>query len=498
MTGGGSTRSSDAGGLLISPRPASRPLRIGVVGGGITGLAAAHRAIELGDRLPHGVNVTLLDAGPRLGGIAETLHVDEFLVETGADSFITSKPWAVDLCRRLGLEQCLIPTNERHRRSLVLCRGRVVPVPEGFVLLAPTRIRPVLRSSILSLRGRLRLLGELIVPAGEPRHDESLADFVRRRFGSETLERLVQPLVGGIYTSDPEKLSLQATLPRFPELEQRYGSVIRGTLKTDRSITEISGARYGQFVTLRDGISELLGQLQRRLESAAEIQLDTRVDRLVCRSQGQLPEWTTIDHRDRVRDFDRVILCLPAFRAANLVRELSAETADLLAGIEYASSAIIVTAHDEVDVAHALDAFGLVVPEIEGRRVLAVSFASRKFPGRAPDGAVLLRTFVGGAMHPEVLEDDDEHLTQLARDELSSLLGVTGEPRLARVFRCERAMPQYHVGHQDRVARIEQWVGSLRGIELAGNAYRGVGLPDCIHSGESAAERSVGLGRADG
>ena len=536
---------------IDSLQPAA-PQRIAIIGGGLAGLAAAHRLSELARERGTNIAVTLFERGPRLGGVIGTERVGGYLIDTGADSFLTNKPAAVNLCGRLGIADRLVPTAAQHRGALVLFDGRPQPVPEGFQLMSPTAIWPMLVSPILSPWGKLRMAMEYFVPPRpvpsvactfpqpstlnpQPLHDESLASFVRRRFGREALERLVQPLVGGIYTSDPEKLSLAATMPRFLEMERDHGSLLAATLfareKTasrqstanshssgsspqDGSATDTksSGARYGLFAGLAGGMEDLLSALRSRVEASCEVRLNAPVARIVSESQpgSKAPLTLTLSPEDggegtrnlpvagqcyRIElangsssTFDAVLVATASYRAAGLLGDLDRELAILLGEIEYASSALVVTGHRLTDVAHPLNAFGLVIPQRERRKILAVSFSSRKFPDRAPDGSVLLRTFVGGALQPELFNLSDEELVSLVRAELADILGVRGEPELARVYRYPRAMPQYHVGHLDRVARIEALTTRHPGLALAGNAYRGVGIPDVIASGESAAE----------
>ncbi|MDB5339048.1 MAG: hemY [Planctomycetaceae bacterium] len=465
------------------------PLRIAIVGGGITGLAAAHRLLELQPTSPS--SVSLYEAGPRLGGLVGTQQIDGYTLELGPDSFITNKPWAVGLCKRLGIEDRLIPTDARYRRSLVLRRGQPVEVPEGFQLMTPAQVWPVLTSSIFSWWGKLRMGCEYFLPAKRDVQDESLGSFVRRRFGQQVLDRLVQPLVGGIYTSDPEKLSLRATLPRFLEMEQQHGSLIRASrsaAKTASANEHASGARYGLFTTLAGGTQELIQALADRVSREVQIHVNAPVTGLqplesggfLLTAQGQPPQ-----------TFDRVILTLPTYRVADLVQPFATEWSRALREIEYASTTIVVSGHRLADVKHPLDAFGLVIPAVEHRRILAVSFTSRKFPNRAPEGHVQLRTFVGGAMQPEYFGISDEETKQLVREELRDLLGVTGTPDFEVVARYPRSMPQYHVGHLERVKRIRELGAQFPGLGLAGSSYDGVGLPDSIHSGEAAAEQAV-------
>lgn len=465
--------------------------RVAVIGGGLSGLAAAHRLQEICRRDGRPLDLVLFETGSRLGGIVGTKQIAGYRVELGADSFITNKPWAVDLCRRLGIEDRLIPTDARFRRSLVLRNGRPLSVPEEFQLLSPVNVAAVLRSPIFSWPGKLRMALEYFLPRGGVDGDESLGHFVRRRFGREALERLVQPLVGGIYTSDPEKLSLRATLPRFLEMEREHGSLIRA-LRRQKAAgrsedATASGARYGLFATPAGGISELVDALVSQVRPGAAVRLETEVARVAPESGRAGFVLETVDgSRD---DFDAVVIALPAYRAAALVSGFAATAAESLNRIEYASTAIVVSGHKLADIKDPLDAFGLVVPAIEKRRILAVSFTSRKFPNRAPEGCVELRTFVGGAMQPELMQLSDDELIAQVRQELESILGVTWKPDFAIVARWMRSMPQYHVGHLDLITSIERELSGVPNLALAGHAYHGVGIPDTIHSGEVAAER---------
>jgi oxygen-dependent protoporphyrinogen oxidase len=465
--------------------------RVAVVGGGLSGLSAAHRLVELSKTMESRLDLTLFEAASRTGGMIATQQIGNYLVELGADSFITNKPAGVALCQRLGMENELIPTIDKWRKSLVLKDGKPVEVPEGFMLLSPAKVWPILKSPIFSWGGKLRMGWERFLPArkSSDTSDESLASFVKRRFGQELLERLVQPLVGGIYTSDPEKLSLRATLPRFLDQEQQYGSLIKASRsqakKQSKAENSESGARYGLFTAPKNGIQSILDRLREKIETSATIRSDCPIKSVQQAEQG----WSVIIGGGETEQFDAVILALPTHRAAELLAGVSPELAGDLSSIEYASSAIVVSGHNLSDIKHPLDAFGLVIPEIEKRNIIAVSFSSRKFPGRAPEGKVILRTFVGGAMHPEMMELADDEMKETVRKELAAMLGVSGEPDFTEVVRYQNGMPQYHVGHLDRVASIESRVADLPGLELAGNAYRGVGIPDSIASGEAAAER---------
>ncbi len=463
--------------------------RVAVIGGGISGLAAAHRLTELDPAL----QVTLFEATDRLGGVLQTTHRDGYLLDHSADNFITNVPWALDLCRRIGLADELVQTRETSRRALVVHNGKLYPVPEGFSLMAAAKAWPVLTTPILSPLGKLRLAMEYFVSRRTDESDESLASFARRRLGKEVFERLVQPLVAGIYTADADKLSLTAALPRFREMEGKHGSLIRAARfeakQGSKADKQASGARYSLFVAPRNGLASLVEAIAARLPAGC-VQLKSPIERLAKSPAGGWNLW--VDKQEQPQSFSAVMVAAPAPRAAQLLLTVDSELADELKQIPYAGSAIALVGYRREQIAHALDGFGFVVPEIEHRRILAASFSSVKFAGRAPDGHVLVRVFFGGAARPEMLELSDEALKQIVCQELAELLGASGEPELFEVRRWGDKMPQYHLGHVERVRRIEERAAQLSGFALAGNAYHGVGIPQCIHSGEQAAEQILG------
>lgn len=457
-----------------------------VVGGGISGLAAAHRLGELAPQL----KVTLFEGSDRLGGVVQTERRDGFLIERSADMFTAKEPWALDLCRRIGFDGELIETNKENRRAFVVKRGKLVPVPAGFTLMAPVRIWPMVGTPLLSLRGKLRLAGEYFIRARADEGDESLAEFAIRRLGREAYDWLVQPLIGGIYTADPERLSMAATMRQFQHLERKYGSLVRGMrhTATAKADGEQSGARYNRFLAPKNGMGSFVRALAARLP-AGSARLGANVEELTRREDGFW--YVKLAGAAGPEQFDDVILACGAPRAAQLLQSVNSELAADLKTIPHAGVAIVLIAYRREQIAHALDGFGFVVPIVEQRRVLAGSFSSVKFPGRAPEGQVLFRVFVGGACQPELLNLTDDELRALVRQELTELLGVSGEPTLCEVARWTGAMPQYHVGHVELADRIEQRAAEIPHFALAGNALRGVGIPFCIHSGELAAERIV-------
>jgi protoporphyrinogen/coproporphyrinogen III oxidase len=466
--------------------------RIIVIGGGIAGLAAAHRLVELNNDKFLGIEVLLLEASARLGGSIATERVGDFLIEAGPDSFITEKPWALGLCERIGLTSRLVSTQAAYQRIYIVQGGKLELLPEGFFLLAPTRLWPFLRTPLISWGGKLRMAAELFLPRAEGINDESLGAFVRRRFGREALERVAQPLVGGIYASDPEQLSLGATMPRFKEMERQRRSIIRAMWserRRTRSREAGSGARWSLFVTLTGGMQELIDKLVGRLPDGS-VRIDTPVNAVTYEASKQNWRVTTCGREDFYAD--GVILAVPAFHAAEILRPIVNDAANELRQISYASTATINLAYRRENFPRQPDSFGFVVPAIERRKIMACTFSSLKYPGRAPTGHILLRAFVGGALQPELFDADDSEMEKTVRDELASLLGVTARPLLSRIWRHPKSMPQYHVGHEARIRRITNSLSEFSTLALAGSAYHGVGIADCVRTGEQAAEKVVG------
>ncbi|HYE91206.1 MAG TPA: protoporphyrinogen oxidase [Terriglobales bacterium] len=462
-------------------------MKLVVIGGGVSGLAAAHRAVELARERGRELALIVLEARERLGGSIETERADGFLVEAGPDSFLSEKPWALALCQRLGVEDQLVRTDDRYRKVLVWRGGRLHPLPDGFQLLAPTQLAPFARSSLFSWPGKLRMAIDLALPRGGVGDDESLGSFVRRRLGAEALERVAQPLVAGIYTADPDELSLAATMPRFLELERRERSVILGLWRATRRapMPGTSGARWSLFVTFRDGMAQLVDTLAARLPAGA-VHLKTRVTGLERAGAGWRVGTATGPY-----DADAVVVATETHATARLLRYVDPSAAALLAEIPYASSATASFGYRREDVPHALDAFGIVVPRTEGRALLAATFSSVKYPGRAPAGHVLIRCFLGGALDAAMLDRGDDELIAQAREELRAAVGITAAPLLSRLWRHPASMPQYRVGHLARIDAIDHRMAALPGLHLAGAGYRGVGIADCVRSGEAAAEAAL-------
>lgn len=474
----------------------TRSRHLVVIGAGLAGLAAAEKALDAnGDRW----RVTIVEPAGRPGGVIQTIRQDGWLIERSADSFLAARPEAISLVERLGLADRVVGITPQHRRALVLHRGRPQPVPEGFRLLAPGRLTAVLRTPLLSPGGKLRLICERLVPSRSARVvDESLERFAERRLGREAFEALVQPLAAGIWTADPARLSMAAACPEFFAMERRDGSLWAGERRRLRSAAAggpATGARYGQFLSLADGLEELPRRLAQTLVGRGVRFVTAAATAITKRPDGRwivpLAAASAVSADAEPLEADAVVVAVPAARADTLVRGQDATLADAVASIPYAGSAVVSLGFARSDVAHPLDAAGMVVPRREGRRLLAVSFSSSKFPGRAPQDAVLMRSFVGGALDPEATALDDERVVGLVRDELRDLLGVVGRPLLVQIDRWHGAMPQYEVGHLEKVARIQERLAHHAGLALAGAAYEGVGIPQVIASGQAATIRAM-------
>jgi len=445
-----------------------------VVGGGITGLTAAHRLAE------RGVSFRLLEAGPRLGGVIRTESVDGFLLEGGPDALLAQKPEGVALCKELGLGARLIPTNPEKRTVFVLHRGGLHPLPEGMVLAVPTRIGPFLKSGLFSWPGKVRMGLDLLRPARRDTGDESIAAFLRRRFGQEAVDRLGEPLLAGIHAGDPERLSIRASFPRFADLEMRYGSLIRGLW----TATPKSEPGSSAFYSLAGGLGELVTALESRLSSASPTSLYKDAEaRGLERSNGSF-RLTAGSNEVRARS---VILALPPSRSAALLQGIASSLARSLGEIRYSNTATVCLGFRREDVRNELDGYGLIVPRSEGLRTMACGFFSTKFPGRAPAGYVLLRGFLGGARDPEVLTLDDAGLASLVEREMGPVLGIRGPRVVSRVFRWPQGTPQLEVGHMERVAAIEGQIRETPGLFVTGAGFRVTGIPDCVADGSAAA-----------
>ena len=451
-----------------------------IIGGGIAGLATAFYLSESGDS-----NFTLFEQSNHWGGKITSAQQDGFMVEGGPDSFITQKKAAMDLCHRLGLDNQLVGSNGgKNSTTYVWSKGRLHPMPEGMMLMAPTMVLPFLRSRLISWPGKLRMGMEMVIPKSSSDEDESLAGFVRRRLGTEALNKIAGPLMGGIHAADPEMLSLRSTFPMFLEMEKKHGSLLRAMMKRPKPAHGTS--RTPMFMSLRGGLQQLADALVAQFPQPA-LRAGTTVlsvGPLAGRYKVTLSDGASIVADD-------VVFATPAYVTASLVKQIDPLLASKLRAIRYVSTATVSLGFKRSDIRHSLQGAGFIVPQSEGRRITACSWSSEKFAHRAPEDSVLLRVFIGGALAENLAEQDEAALIQLAREELQVILGITAAPVLAKAYCWRQANPQYDLGHEQRIAGIDRTLAEFPGLHLAGAAYRGSGIPDCIQSGLKAAQAII-------
>lgn len=462
-----------------------------VVGGGIAGLAAGYYLHQAAQRRGLPISLHILEGAPRFGGKIRTEHRDGFVIEAGPDTFVTTKPWAMALCSELDLQERLHGTDPRHRTTYILREGRLHPLPSGLTMMIPTDLGSMATTGLVSWQGKARMALEILLPPERDPGEESMGAFVTRRLGREAYEQLIEPLLSGIYAGNGDELSLQATLPYLRDLEQRNGGLIRGALaarKSRRSNGSGASDPPSVFMTPRTGLSEIVEALVAKLrDSGAELRTGAEV-----RSVASTAEQAQLQLGDgTVMNADGVVLATPSFVAADLLRELDPGLALELSAIQYASTATVTLGYREQRLERELNGYGYVIPRREGREALACTWTSSKFPHRAPEGFALLRVFIGRAGQEADIRWEKDALLQIAQTELRTTLGIENEPELSRVHIFERGMPQYNLGHPDRLQRMDACLASLPRIALAGAAYRGIGIPDCIHSGKQAAERII-------
>lgn len=438
-----------------------------VIGGGISGLSTAYYLAKAG------IPCTLIESRPRLGGLIQTEHTHGCVVEGGPDSFLAAKPWAMDLIRELGLADEVIESNDHLRKTFIWKSGRLVPLPEGLQFLAPTKFSPLLTTKLFGWPTKVRMGLEWFRRAGACGGDRSVAEFVREHYGQEAVDYLAEPLLAGIYGGDPEALSVSSVLPQFVELELRYGSLTRGVMAARKP-----RERTALFRTLKGGLGQLVEALRSALPPTAEIRHATaeQVERH--------------DHGFRVRlngdwiEARHLVFACAAYDAASIAGSIDVLMAELLNSIPYSSSVVVALGYEQRTFTGRSDGFGFLVPKRERRRLVACTWVGTKFPHRVPEGLALLRCFLSG----EPSEADDR-LVESVGQELQLIMGVHAQPLFSRVFRWPRSMPQYNVGHQQRVSQIESRLAAIPGLHLAGNAYSGVGIPDCVRSGKQVADR---------
>lgn len=469
-------------------------MKVAIIGGGITGLTTAFYLHQLGQGK---IEYVLIDNASRLGGKIISDRENGFVVEGGPDSFITQKSGALDLCKALNLNNELLGTNDAARKVFVWSGGKLRQMPEGVMLIIPTKIMPFLKSTLITWPGKMRMGLDAFIPRRKTDDDESLAHFVRRRLGHEALDRIAEPMIAGIYVADAEHLSLKATFPRFLDMEKKYGSLLRGMLaqkyaafKAKRQAKKqppapANGANKpgSSFMTLRGGLQRLTEEIVARLNPDALL-LNRTVKTIRQTENGydlHLSDGTYLKA-------DLVVFATPAYASGEMLSELDPALAAKLKQIRYVTTATVSLGFKRSEIEHSLSGFGFVVPRSEKRKIIACAWSSTKFNHRAPDDCVLIRAFVGGAQAEHLAEQDEATLAQLVRDEFRDALGITATPVLTKVYRWQKANPQYEVGHLETVAELERLAAGHKGLYLAGAAYRGVGVPDCIADGKKVAE----------
>lgn len=473
---------------------ARTPRSVVIIGGGISGLSTAFALHEQAAAADVALTCTILDAAPVWGGKIVTHRVGQLVMEAGPDSFLSQKPWGMELCRRLGIADQLINTNPVEKKASVLRGGQLHELPEGLVTFTPTQLGPFFRSGLLSWIDLARMGCDVLIPARRAADDESLASFFRRRFGRHACERVMEPLMAGIYAGDAEQMSLRATFPRFYELEQAHGSVIRGMMAARRARMQNAPGgrpRHTMFVTLKNGLADLVAGLTAHIQQAGGmLKAGVQVEALRVRSH-QAGRWMydIICTDGTSLSAEALVLATPAYVSAELVRPLTPMAAGLMDLIPYASTATISLIYPAEAVGNRLQGFGFVVPRIEGRDLIAATWTSLKWPHRAPPQDVSVRCYLGGVGREAILQRDDEALVQCVREELASIVGLQATPHYVEVNRWNRAMPQYTIGHLDRLAQMEAALSRFGGLAVTGAGYRGVGLPDCIRDGAETAAK---------
>jgi oxygen-dependent protoporphyrinogen oxidase len=458
--------------------------RIAIIGGGISGLSAAY-ALEEQRRQGADLEYVLYEMSPKLGGVLRTEHINGCVVEAGPDSFVTEKPWAADLCRALGIGDQLIGSNDADRKTYIVTRGRLVEIPDGLMFLVPTKILPTGLSPLFSWKTKLRMAQELLHAPQAVDHDESVAAFVERHYGIEMVDRLADPLLSGVYGGEAANLSVRAVLPRFAEMERTHGSLGKAMLAARRKMSSGSSNQPAAplFTSLKNGLQVLTETLVSQLPAGV---LLTEAPVQAVQPQPEAGGWT-VSAGLKSDQFDGVIVALPGKSAADVLRIASERLAEELRGIQYSSSITVGLGYDDEVRKSLPPGFGFLVPRSEGKRLLAATFVHNKFPHRCPDDRALLRCFFAGRNAENLWPYSEEQIVGIVRNELQQILGLRSEPLFARVYKWKSAMAQYGVGHLERLQRIEHFRQQLPGLALAGNAYRGIGIPDCVRSGREAA-----------
>ncbi len=464
-----------------------------IIGGGISGLSTAFALIEEAQQRDVQVECTVIEATHHWGGKILTHRVDDLIIEGGPDSFLSSKPWALELCTKLGIESQLINTNESQSKTFTYSQGKLREFPQGLIAFVPTKIAPLFKSGLLSWPGIFRMAGDLWLPGRkDPNQDESLAQFFSRRFGVEAFARLIEPLVAGIYAGDAQELSVDATFPRFVELERQHGSLIKSMLaqrKKGGASPQSDKPRRTLFTTLEGGLGDLVAALRTVLQQQGVTFLaNTKVAECspIHSSSEKVGFHITTDQGTVFR-VDGLVLATPAYESARLLAPWDSQASELLNQIPYASTATISLAYSREQVERFIKGFGFVVPRIEGKNLIAATWTSVKWQKRAGTDHSLIRCYIGGRGREDILEKTDQELIAMVKKDLEAMVGITSQPHFGEVYRWHKGMPQYLVGHLQRVSHLRKEVAKFRGLGVTGAAFEGIGIPDCIREGSRTA-----------
>ncbi len=468
--------------------------KIVIIGGGISGLATAYSLEEKAEREGKSVSITLIEKKNQIGGNILTERVGNFLIEGGPDCFLSEKPWAIQLCERLGMGESLLRTNDEYRRTYIYWNGRLREMPEGIMLMIPTRFFPILKSDLFSLAGKLRMGLELFIPKRKSGGDESLSEFVRRRLGQEIVERVAEPLVAGVHAENPDTMSIKSRFPRFVQMEEEYGSLIKGMIAKrrimlnppqppfDKGGNRGISPKWTMFMTLKNGLDEL------PLTIVKALKMTTIITNKEVSEINKVSGYKICLKNGDTVDADVVIFATPSYETGRLLRGLNSSLSDQLDTIPYVSTATISLAYKKDSISHPMNGFGFLVPRVENRRIMGASWVSRKFSYRTPDDSILIRCFIGGSRNEELVSLDDKDMLKMIREELKDIMGISAEPILTRIYRWEKAMPQYTIGHDERVSKIEESISKYPDIFVTGSAYRGGGISECIKNAQLTAE----------
>ncbi len=476
--------------------------KIAIIGGGISGLSITYFVLKKIKEKQSACEIILIDKNTELGGNVTTFCKDGFVIEGGPDCFISEKPSAIRLCEELGLGDSLINTKEENKRTYVLSKGKLIELPEGLMLMVPTKITPFIFSPLISIPGKIRMGMDLFIPAKKNNYDESLGSFVRRRLGNEALDKIAEPLVAGIHAGDPENMSLKNTFPRFLDMENKYGSLIKGMLAQRSQQSTVNSQqdrkqkpeenKRTMFMSLKGGLVELINKIHEKIAPEIKILLDKKVNSInKIQIADNKVKYEIKMNENEVIEADYIIVTSPAYETGRMISGFASELASMLNNFPYVSTATVSVGFKRSEIYHPLKGFGFVIPRKEKRKIMASTWTSEKFSFRAPSDSVLMRAFLGGAANSDILKLNEEEILEVVLKEWQDIMGIKAKPVISKTFRWNKAMPQYIIGHEKTVENIEKITSLHEGLTIAGNYLKGVGISDCILNAYNTAEKIV-------